>query len=96
VDSIKKCIENGQIKVIKSAKKDIEYADSLPTALGPGERYAIAIGISENCLIVTDDIKPRKIAIELGLDVIGTFGILRLARKRNFSTSLKNLTDSFI
>jgi predicted nucleic acid-binding protein len=50
VDRIKKCIENGQIKVIKSTQKDIEYAESLPTALGPGERYAIAIGISEKCL----------------------------------------------
>jgi predicted nucleic acid-binding protein len=83
VDRIKKCIEIGQIKVIKSAQKDIEYSESLPKTLGPGERYAIAIGISEKCLIVTDDLKPRKIAKELGLDVIRTLGILRLARKRN-------------
>jgi predicted nucleic acid-binding protein len=33
VDRIKKCIEKGQIKVIKSAQKDIEYAESLPTTL---------------------------------------------------------------
>ena len=85
VDRIKKCIEKGQIKVIKSTQEDIEYAESLPAALGPGERYAIAIaiGISEKCLIVTDDLKPRKIAKELGLDVIGTLGILRLAHKNN-------------
>lgn len=83
VDRIKKCIEKGQIKVIKSAQKDVEYAESLPKALGPGERYAIAIGISKKCLIVTDDLKPRKIAKELGLDVVGTLGILRLARKSN-------------
>ena len=62
VDRIKKCIEIGQIKVIKSDQKDIEYAESLPGTLGPGERYALAHGISENCLIVTDDLKPRKIA----------------------------------
>lgn len=83
VDRIKKCIEEGQIKVIKSSEKDIEYAESLPTALGLGERYAIAIGISEKCLIITDDLKPRKIAKELGLDVIGTLGILKLACERN-------------
>ena len=83
IDRIKKCIEKGQIKVIKSSEKDIEYAESLPTALGLGERYAIAIGISEKCLIVTDDLKPRKIAKELGLDVIGTLGILKLTCERN-------------
>ncbi len=55
VDRIKKNIEMGLIKVIKPTQKDIEYAESLPKTLVPGERYAIAIGISEKCLIVTDD-----------------------------------------
>lgn len=83
VDRIINCIEKGLITVIKPDQKDIEYAENLPKTLGPGERYAIAIGISEKCLIATDDLKPRKIAKELGLDIIGTLGILRLAHKRN-------------
>ncbi len=58
MDRINKCIENCQIKVIKSAQKDIEYADSLPTAQGPGERYAI--GISEKCLIVIAGLKTDR------------------------------------
>ncbi len=41
------------------------------------------MGISMKCLIATDDLKPRKIAKGLGLDMIGTLGILRLAHKRN-------------
>ncbi len=53
----------------------------LLVSLGAGERYVISTGISEKCLIATDDLKPRKIAKELGLDVIGTLGILRLAHK---------------
>ncbi|KAF5422139.1 MAG: hypothetical protein C5S41_10045 [Candidatus Methanomarinus sp.] len=83
VDRIKKCVEKGLIKVVKLTQKDIKYAESLPVTLGLGERYAIAIGISEKCLIATDDFKPRKIAKELGLDIIGTLGILKLAHKRN-------------
>ena len=83
VDRIINFVEKGLITVIKPEKKDIEYAESLPTTLGPGERYAIAIGISEKCIVATDDLKPRKIAKELGLDIIGTLGILRLAHKRN-------------
>ena len=55
----------------------------MPVTLGLGERYTIAMGISKKCLIATDDLKPRKIAKELGLDIIGTLGILRLAYKRN-------------
>ena len=79
VNRIEKCLEEGLIKVIKHAKDDIEFSKKLPAALGLGERYTIAIGISKKCLIATDDLKPRKIAKGLGLDVIGTLGILRLA-----------------
>jgi predicted nucleic acid-binding protein len=34
-------------------------------------------------LVVTDDLKPRKVAKVLKLDVIGTLGILRLAYRRD-------------
>lgn len=83
VDRIKSCIKEGLIKKIKPSKHDIEFANKLPTTLGLGERYTIAIGISMKCLIATDDLKPRKIAKGLGLDIIGTLGILRLAYKKN-------------
>lgn len=83
VDRIKSCIKEGLIKVIKPSKHDIKYANKLPATLGLGERYTIAIGISMKCLIATDDLKPRKIAKGLGLDIIGTLGILRLANKKN-------------
>ncbi|HWR26325.1 MAG TPA: hypothetical protein VN316_00450 [candidate division Zixibacteria bacterium] len=83
VDRIKNCIKEGLIKVIKPSKDDFEFANKLPATLGLGERYTIAIGISMKCLIATDDLKPRKIAKELGLDMIGTLGILRLAHKKN-------------
>ncbi len=82
VDRIEKCLKEGLIKVIKPAKDDIEFAKKLPATLGLGERYTIAIGMSKKCLIATDDLKPRKIAKGLGLDIIGTLGILRLAHKK--------------
>lgn len=79
VNRIIRSVENGLISIIKPANKDIEFAKKLPVSLGDGERYVISTGISEKCLIATDDLKPRKIAKEHGLDVIGTLGILRLA-----------------
>jgi len=69
--------------LIEPTKRDIEVAEGLQKTLGLGERYTIAIGISKKCLTATDDLKPRKAAKALKLDVIGTLGILRLAYKRN-------------
>jgi len=95
VDKIKKGIEDGLIKVIKPTKSDIEVAEKLQRTLGIGERYTIGIGISKKCLIATDDLKPRKVAKELGLDVIGTLGILRLAYSRNLidKAELKKMVE---
>ncbi len=83
VERIKRGVEEGLIKVIKPDKEDIKVAETFQRTLGLGERYTIAIGISKKCLIATDDLKPRRVAKELGLDVIGTLGILRLACKRD-------------
>jgi hypothetical protein len=83
VTKIKRSVEDGLIKIITPTKSDIEVAEGLQRNLGLGERHTIAICISEKCLIATDDLKPRKVAKELGLDVIGTLGILKLAYRRN-------------
>jgi predicted nucleic acid-binding protein len=83
VAKIKRSIEDGLIKISKPTKSDIEVAEELQKTLGLGERYTIAIGISKKCLIATDDLKPRKVAKVLKLDVIGTLGILRLAYRKD-------------
>jgi predicted nucleic acid-binding protein len=95
VERIKKSIEDGLIKVIKPEKEDIEVAEKFQRTLGLGERYAIAIGMSKKCLIATDDLKPRRVAKELGLDVIGSLGILRLGYKRNLidKSELRKLVE---
>jgi len=95
VAKIKRSVEEGLIKVITPTKTDREVAEGLQRTLGLGERYTIAIGISKKCLIATDDLKPRKVAKELGLDVIGTLGILRLAYRRNLidSEELRRLVE---
>ncbi len=48
VDRIKRCIEEGLIKVIKPSKDDIKAAEKLQRSLGSGERYTIAIGRCAN------------------------------------------------
>lgn len=95
VERIKRSVEEGLITVIKPEKEDIKVAEKFQRTLGLGERYAIAIGMSKKCLIATDDLKPRRVAKELGLDVIGTLGILRLAYKRDLidKSELRKLVE---
>lgn len=82
VERIKRSVEAGLIKVIIPGKSDLEIAGRFQRTLGLGERDTIAIGLSKRCLVATDDSKPRKVAKELGLSVIGSLGILRLAYKK--------------
>jgi predicted nucleic acid-binding protein len=52
-------------------------------ALGAGERAAITLALSMHAnLILIDERKGTKAALNKGLDVVGTLGILRLAAQR--------------
>ena len=60
--------------------------------LGAGEREAISLAVELNAdLVLIDDRKARKAAIERGLNVAGTINILESAAKRG----LVNLSQAF-
>lgn len=60
--------------------------------LGAGEREAITLALSIHAdLLLIGERKGTAVAIEKGLDVTGTLGILRLAAQRGFV----NLADAF-
>ncbi|MGI9035373.1 MAG: DUF3368 domain-containing protein [Pyrinomonadaceae bacterium] len=60
--------------------------------LGAGEREAISLAVELNAdLVLVDDRKARKTAIERGLNVAGIINILESASKR----SLVNLAETF-
>ena len=51
--------------------------------LDPGEASSIALAIENpGCRIIIDEKKGRRVALELGLDLTGTLGILTEAAKR--------------
>lgn len=53
-------------------------------SLGAGERAAIALAHTVQAgLILIDERKATRVAIQQGFDVTGTLGILRLAARRN-------------
>ncbi len=69
----------------------------LRNALGLGEREAIALAVeSKPSLLIVDDLPARKVARMLGVDVVGTAGILLAAKRRGFVESLRTELDRLI
>jgi len=55
--------------------------------LGKGEAAAIELSLETNKACVIDDLRARKIAIKLGIKIIGTIGILMIAEKKELIKS---------
>jgi predicted nucleic acid-binding protein len=65
--------------------------------LGPGEREAICLAIEVKAgAILLDDDPARKLATELGLRVIGTAGVLVLAKERQLISAVRPCLDALI
>jgi len=57
--------------------------------LGPGELSSIRLAHARQCPILLDDKLARKLAIENGITVIGTIGLLLHARERKCISSIR-------
>ena len=61
----------------------------LEKLLDSGEASAIALALEiENSLLIIDELKGRKIASQYNVPIIGTLGILLLAKKENLIVDL--------
>ena len=65
-------------------------AEAMRPGLGEGEREALSLAaeISAKAVIVDDD-AARRIGLRLGLPVIGTAGVLLLAKERGYTRAVK-------
>ena len=54
--------------------------DSLPSSLHEGEREAIALAAERGAQLLVDEIRARRVATDLRIDVIGTLRILADAK----------------
>jgi len=71
--------------------------ESIPLELDAGEREAIALAFSEQkTRVVLDERRARKVAQELGLNVIGTLWILILAKQNRIIPQVKPLLDAMM
>jgi len=53
----------------------------LKTELGAGEAEALALGLELGATVIIDDLGARKAAARLGIDYVGTLGIISKAKK---------------
>jgi predicted nucleic acid-binding protein len=71
--------------------------ETLSPALGPGEREAVSLGAEMQAeAVLLDDEAARRIAARLGLPVLGTAGVLLLAKQRNLIPAVKPHLDALV
>ena len=67
-----------------------KHQQLLETTLNKGEASAIALAMElENVLLVVDDLKARKKAEQLGIEFIGTLGVLFQMKQVGLLSALK-------
>lgn len=94
----------GAIEVAGATWIEVVSTDALGLAreldgLGAGERAALMLAIDRHAdLVVCDDRRGRRTAVDLGLTVTGTLGVLLLAHRRglldNAATAIRQVVAS--
>jgi predicted nucleic acid-binding protein len=66
----------------------------LEAVLDKGEASSIALALEqEDCLLIIDELKGRKLANQLRLTITGTLGVLAQAKQSGYISALKPLLD---
>jgi hypothetical protein len=65
----------------KASVASRSIVESLPSVLHEGEREAITLARERGAQLLIDEVRARRAAIQLGIDVIGTLRILANAKQ---------------
>jgi len=69
---------------------DKNYQSIIEASVDKGEASAIALAVEyDDCLLIIDDLKGRKFALQLGLSITGTMGIIVQAKLTGIIPSIK-------
>jgi len=72
-------------------------SEILWASLGAGERETLALGLEVGAgLVILDERPARKLALVLGLPVVGTAGILLAAKRASLIAEVRPLLDTLI
>lgn len=70
------------------------YQDILELQLDKGESSAIALAMEiENCTIILDDYKARKVAQKLNISITGTIGVIVKAKQLGIIKSVQPILE---
>jgi len=70
---------------------------SIPAALDPGESAAIALAVQAKArALLLDERMGRRVAIEFGLPVVGTMGVLLRAKQAGLVSNVRPTVDEMI
>ncbi|OLY94419.1 Predicted nucleic acid-binding protein, contains PIN domain [Cnuella takakiae] len=73
---------------------DFKSLRILEASLDHGEASAIALALEqEDCLLIIDELKGRKMAQQLGLAITSTLGVIAAAKLRRQLSSVKPLLE---
>lgn len=61
--------------------------------LDEGELAALSLALQRGAAVLIDELRGRTVAAQLGLDVVGTLGLLLIARERGLVGSLRPLVE---
>lgn len=83
------------IKVL--AVSDKKYQDFLETQLDVGEASAIALAAEfDDVLLLLDDLKARKLAIQLKFKITGVLGVIHKAKQLSIIDKVKPFIDKLL
>jgi len=90
----KRAPDLGEFPWISVRSVDPSSCQSMPPGLGPGECDVLTLGLmSRGSLLVMDDARAREHASSVGLQVVGTLGVLVRAKREGLVTALTPLID---
>ena len=64
--------------------------------LDDGERSALALALLRHAVVLADERRGRACAVDLGLSVLGTLGLLIRAREQGLVERVRPLTDALL
>jgi predicted nucleic acid-binding protein len=74
------------LPVVELTQPESQLANDLPGQLGSGERTCLALAITRQGLLASDDLRARQIAVSFKIPITGTIGILAACVRLGFIT----------
>ena len=77
--------------------RDSNYQKILSVQVDLGEASAIALALeNENSLLLMNDLKGRKLALQLNVKITVTLGVIHLAKSKGIISEVKPIIDKIL